>query len=69
MQFRRTLFIEKPSPTKNLHCRAPIPEVDEDDPFLIADVFEIKAHEEPLTTLSTDPEPVSHMVLLQETRY
>src|SRR5215470_5280587 len=47
MQLRQTLLIEKPSPTKNLYCRAPIPEVDKNDPFLIADVFEIKTHEEP----------------------
>jgi hypothetical protein len=45
MQLIQTLRIEKPSPTKNLHGRTPIPEVDEDDAFLVPDVFEIKAHE------------------------
>jgi hypothetical protein len=45
MQLTQTLRIDKSSPTKNIHGRTPIPEVDEDDAFLVRDVFEIKAHE------------------------
>src|SRR5215831_1125075 len=45
MQLRQALFVEKPSPTKNLHGGTPIPEIDEDDPSLVADVCQIKAHD------------------------
>jgi hypothetical protein len=38
-------FIAPIPPTKNLHGRTPIPEVDEDHPFIVPDIREIKAHE------------------------
>src|SRR5262249_60888972 len=59
VQAHQTLLIEKLSLTKNLHRRAPIPEIDEGDPFPIADVCESKAHEgTPVFTLSTSPRRV-----------